>query len=175
MKFEVKSRWTGAVKFTAEIKADESTPKSIKIGLAVKWAVKSDANLRDADLSGANLSCAYLRDADLRGADLRDADLSGADLSGANLSCAYLRGADLRDADLSGADLLSLGNRSDGYEFFAHIRDGQMWIKAGCRHFSIKDAVKHWKDTRDGTQLGNESQQMLNHARAMVKLRGWLK
>jgi len=39
---------------------------------------------------------------------------SGADLSEANLS-----GANLRGADLSGADLLCLGQRSDGYWFYA--------------------------------------------------------
>jgi len=69
MKFEIKNKFTGAVQFTAEIEADENTSTSLKIGLAVKWAIKSRANLSGADLSGAYLS---------------RADLSGADLSGAN-------------------------------------------------------------------------------------------
>ena len=86
MQFEIKNRWTGAVQFTAEIEADENTPLSIKVGLAVRWAYKSGADLSGADLSGAVLSGAVLRGADLSGADLSGAILSGADLSGADLS-----------------------------------------------------------------------------------------
>ena len=86
MQFEIRNRFSGDVQFTAEIEADENTPLSIKIGLAVRWAYKTGANLRSANLSGANLSGANLRSADLSGANLRSADLSGANLSGANLS-----------------------------------------------------------------------------------------
>ena len=80
MKFAIRNRWTGNVQFEAEIEATDDTPLRIKIGLAVKWARKSDA-----DLSGANLSGANLGGADLRGAVLSGANLRGADLSGANL------------------------------------------------------------------------------------------
>jgi hypothetical protein len=100
MKFEVRSRWTGDVQFTAEIDADDTTPTSIKLGLAVKWARKSRANLSGADLYGADLY-----GANLYGADLSRANLSGANLSGANLSGADLYGADLYGANLYGADL----------------------------------------------------------------------
>ncbi len=113
MKFEVKNRWTGDVQFTAEIDcSEENTPYSIKLGLAVKWGVKNDADLSDAYLSGADLSDADLRGAYLSDAYLRDADLRGADLSGADLRGAYLSGADLSDADLRGA-YLSGANLSD--------------------------------------------------------------
>ena len=93
MKFEIKNRWTNNVQFTAEIECNKKDSISVKIGLAVKWAIiaKADlrwAYLRGADLGGADLLGAYLRGADLRGADLRGADLRGADLLGA-----YLRGA----------------------------------------------------------------------------------
>ena len=114
-KFEVRNRWTGAVQFTAEIIVTPDMLPSVKLGLAVKWARKNDADLSGAYLSGAylrgaDLRGAYLRGADLRDADLRDAYLRGADLRdaylrGADLSGAYLRGADLRDADLRGAYL----------------------------------------------------------------------
>ena len=62
MQFEIKSRWSGAVIFTADIEADERTSPSIKLGLAVKVAVNARADLSDADLRGADLS-----DADLNG------------------------------------------------------------------------------------------------------------
>jgi hypothetical protein len=68
MKFSIKNRFTGEIQFTAEIKCAEDATESVKIGLAVRWAIESDANL-----SGANLSGAYLRDANLSGANLRDA------------------------------------------------------------------------------------------------------
>jgi hypothetical protein len=115
MRFEIKSRWTGKVQFTAEIECSEDTLLSVKLGLAVKWAFKSGAYLSGAylsgaDLSGADLSGAYLSDAYLSGANLSGADLSGANLSGAYLSVAYLSGADLSGAYLSGADLSGAKN-----------------------------------------------------------------
>jgi len=110
MQYEIYNRWTGDVQLTAEIDATDDAPRSLKIGLAVKWAMKNRANLSYANLSRADLRGADLSDANLRGANLSYANLSranlrGANLSYANLSRADLRGADLRGADLSGADL----------------------------------------------------------------------
>jgi hypothetical protein len=108
--FEVRNRFTGEVQFTAQIACPPDELPSVKLGMAVRWAIKngaylSGAYLSRADLSGADLSGADLSGADLSRADLSGADLSGADLSGAYLSGAYLSGADLSGADLSGADL----------------------------------------------------------------------
>jgi len=106
MKFDVLNRYTGNVQFTAEIEAEETSSFGVRLGLAVKWAIKYGA-----DFSGANLSWANLRGADLSGANLSGADLRGADFSGANLSWANLRGANLSGADLSGANLRgAIGN-----------------------------------------------------------------
>jgi len=89
MKFGIKSRWDSTrVIFEAEIECEANASEGVKLGLAVRAAFRSDA-----DLSGANLRGADLSDADLRGADLRGADLSGADLRGSELSGANLRGA----------------------------------------------------------------------------------
>jgi len=118
--YKILNRLTGEVQFTAEIECAPDASPSIKLGLAVKFAIKSradlsganlsradlsEANLSGADLSGANLSRADLSEADLSGAYLSGADLSGANLSGANLSGANLSRADLSGANLSGADL----------------------------------------------------------------------
>ena len=73
MKFDILNRFTGAVQITAEIECGDNELTSIKLGLAVRWAFKSGADLSGADLSRADLS----------GANLRGANLSGADLSGA--------------------------------------------------------------------------------------------
>ena len=184
IKFDVLNRFSGKVQFTALIDCAPDAPTSIKLGLAVKYAIKSRANLggadlRGADLSranlgcadlrGANLGCADLRGADLGCADLRGADLSCANLSSANLSRANLRGADLSRADLSSADLggADLGGqwiiqgatRSDGYAFFLQklTADKEPMVKAGCRYFTLAQAQKHWESTRAGTVLFDET------------------
>ena len=115
IKYDILNRFTNEVQFTAEIDCNDYEQRSIKLGLAIKWGVKNDADLcgahlRYANLRGVYLSGVYLRDVDLSGVYLRDVDLRGAnlrgtDLSGANLRGADLSGADLRDADLSDADL----------------------------------------------------------------------
>ena len=54
MKFDVFSRVSGAVQFTSEIEASDKDLSSVKLGLAVRWAVKNYANLSGANLIGAN-------------------------------------------------------------------------------------------------------------------------
>ena len=72
IKFDVLNRFTGAVQFTAEIECDEGASVSVKLGLAVRWAVKARAYLADADLAGADLADANLAYANLAGAEWRD-------------------------------------------------------------------------------------------------------
>ena len=115
MKYDILNRWSGEVIFTAEIDCSDDTLPSIKLGLAVKVAVKARANLTranlaDAYLAGANLTEAnltdtYLTDANLTGANLARANLADAYLAGANLTRAYLTGANLTGANLTGANL----------------------------------------------------------------------
>ena len=52
MKIEIKNRWSGKLQFTAEIECSESATLGVKIGLALKWAIKTKADLRGADLRG---------------------------------------------------------------------------------------------------------------------------
>ena len=118
------------------------------------------AYLRGANLRGANLEGANLRGANLRGAHLRGAYLRGANLGGANLEGAYLEGAKINN-DKIAFGILRRATRSDGYEFFLwHCEDG-FYIKAGCRFFTMKEGRKHWKATRAGTPLGDETQDIL--------------
>jgi hypothetical protein len=155
--------------------------KIIQLGTGkVLWEDTSGANLSHADLFGANLSRANLSGANLSranlsGANLSHADLSHADLSGANLSRANLSGANLSGANLSGANLIVGGQRSDGYRFLGIMdRDAKaLRIQAGCRYFSAKEAVKHWKTTRKGTRLGKESLLLVAHIVATAKLLKW--
>ena len=177
IKFNVLKRFSTEISFTAEIDCAEDAPVSFKLGLAVKWAIKSGANLSGADLSRADLSRAYLSGANLSRANLSGADLSGANLSsaylsGANLSGANLSGAGLSRADLSRADLIDGGQRSDGYRFVGWIKDGVLQIRAGCRNLDISAAREHWKTSRAGTPLGDETTAILDHIEAVARIRG---
>ena len=196
-KFDILNRFSGEVQFTAEIECPADAPPSVKIGLAVKWAVKEKANLSWANLSGANLSGADLSEADISGANLSGADISGAylseaNLSEANLSGAYLSGANLSRADLSEANLsradlseanlseanlsranlIDGGQRSDGFRFVGWSKNGILQIRAGCRDFDITNARKHWEDTRKGTPLGDETTAILDHIETVARIRG---
>ena len=84
MKFDVLNRFTGNVKFTAEIDCEQDTPRSLKLGLAVQWAVKTEANLTEADLTEAdlteaNLTCVNLTEVNLTCANLTEVNLTWAD------------------------------------------------------------------------------------------------
>ena len=63
---EIKHRETGAVLFSGDLPAEhDGASASVRLGVAVKLAVKADAYLAGADLTGANLARAYLAGADL--------------------------------------------------------------------------------------------------------------
>ena len=110
MKFEVRNRYTGEVQFTAEIGCADGASTSIKLGLAVRWAIKSRANLSGANLYGADLSGADLSGADLSGADLSGANLYGADLSGAkNVALGIAKTRILPEGELIGWKKLANG------------------------------------------------------------------
>jgi len=50
--------------------------------------------------------------------------------------------------------------RSDGYQF---VMSKSGSVHAGCRVFSsVKQARKHWKETRVGTKLGDETMRILS-------------
>jgi len=186
MKHDVKSRFTGDVRFTAEIDCPDDAPAGIKLRLAVMWAIKNRANLSGADLSGA-----YLSGADLYRADLSGADLSGANLSGAYLSGAYLSGADLYRADLSGAnlyradlsganlsgaDLIDGGEDKRGYRFWAWRRkDGALIIRGGCREWAgLAAATAHYGKMYDSDGDKAECLARIALIEAVARQRGWL-
>ena len=60
--FDILHRWTGKLVFTAEIEAEDGASRAIKLGLAIRVAVRAKAYLREADLRGANLSGAPVID-----------------------------------------------------------------------------------------------------------------
>ncbi len=140
IKFDVKNCFSGEVQFTAKIDCADDTPISIKLGLAVKWAIKTGADLAGADLAGAGLA---------------GADLAGANLARANLADAYLAGADLAGADLARANL------ADAYLAGANLRSfkADMWMtltQAGAPHV-IDLIAKLRAGEVDGSTYGEEN------------------
>ena len=104
-----------------------------------------DANLRDADLAGADLYGANLTRANLYGAILYGANLAYADLTGANLYGANLYGANLRGANLTDATgVISVGTDRRGYRFVGILHADGWRVAAGCRWFTMPEAVAHW-------------------------------
>ena len=120
MKFAIKHRFTGAVLFTADLGAEfEGASDSVKLGAAVKIAVKARA-----DLARAYLARAYLA----------DANLAGADLAGADLTDAKLRAKGGLDLVLVGErpclQIGPIGSRHD--HMAAFITDAGVYVRAGC-------------------------------------------
>jgi len=189
--FTIPKRWSFQSAVTVTIECDPLAPNPIKLGLAVRAAYGSDADLSDADLrgavlsgadlsgadlSGADLSGAVLSDAVLRGAVLRGADLRGADLRDADLSDAVLRGAVLRGAVLSGEKierLIASVNRLDGYTFYAfQMRAGGVKIAAGCRWFTVAQFHAHVASEYPGTDKAAETTDILGFIEARAKSLG---
>jgi hypothetical protein len=132
------------------------------------------ANLTRANLTRANLYGANLTRANLDGANLTRANLDGANLDGANLTRANLDGANLDGANLDGQPIIDGGLRSDGYRFLlTNFPEEGPRVKAGCRNLDPKEAIAHWKRTRKGTPIGDESLLIVAHMLAIAKCRKW--
>ena len=177
MQFEIKNRWTRKFQFTAEIEAGKSAAVSVKIGLAVKWAIKTGANLEGANLMGANLvganlEGAYLRGANLRGANLRRANLGGACLEGAYLEGANLRGAYLEDQlKLTGErPVLIIGPLGSRCAYLSIYRtDGGLRVKSGCFFGSDTDFEKAVTETHGANKHATDYAAALAFARIAFK------
>lgn len=77
-KFEVHNRFTNAVQFTATISCAPDATIAVKLGLAVRWAYKNDADLRGAYLRGAYLSECPVKIPDIHKAVYEAASAPGA-------------------------------------------------------------------------------------------------
>lgn len=81
MKYQITSRWDSSkILFEAEIECSADASEGVKLGLAVRAAVKARADLARAYLADANLARANLARANLADANLADANLARADL-----------------------------------------------------------------------------------------------
>ncbi len=130
MNFEIKSRRTGKVIFSAEIESPASAPYAIKLGLSVRKAVEAGASLTGADLTGADLT-----GADLTGTNLTGACFVHADLTGTNLTGADLTDADLAGADLTGANLARANGQPMVKESFGN------WFRKACNEAGVRGSA----------------------------------
>ena len=154
MKFEVKNRFTGKVQFVAEIECAESASVSVKLGLAVKWAVSAGANLAGANLAGANLAGANLAGANLARANLAGAYLARANLAGANLARAYLDDK----SELSGSrPIFQLGPIGSRCAYFvAYITKKGLRLRAGCFFGTRQEFEEKLADEHDNNDHAKE-------------------
>ena len=144
---EIKNRFTGAVITTAEVGIGLNA--GVKLGAAIKVAVKARVDLAGANLAGANLALA----------NLAGADLAGANLAGTNLAGAYLASA---------KGLLDAGT-PHGYRVAVNVFGGAVRIWAGCRSFTLAEARAHWKAREDR----NLMPALLDYIEAAAKVLGW--
>ena len=148
--FEIRNRFTGAVQFTAEIDCDDDAPASVKIGLAVKWAIANRASLDGARLDRASLDGARLDRASLVGARLVGARLVGAKIGPHTI-----------------ARKVAQVRRDDGYEFIGFALDGGgLLIRAGCQTLLIDDYRQHVASDYPGTPKAVETLAILDFIQA---------
>jgi uncharacterized protein YjbI with pentapeptide repeats len=152
LKFSVLNRFSGEVQFTADIDCKEDESTSVKLGLAVRWAIDNGARLDGASLDGARLDRACLDRARLDRASLDRASLVGARLDRASLDRACLVGARLDRASLDRASLVgaSLDRASlDRASLVGARLDGASLVGARLDRASLVGA------RLDGASLGN--------------------
>ena len=168
MLVEIKHRFTGSVLFSAEVDALLST-EELRLGAAVRLAIKARANLACADLAGADLTGADLAHANLAGANLAGAHLAGANLAGANLARADLAGANLARANLAGAHFAIDAGYPDGWRCVGWLKDGVIQLRVGCRNKTLSEGRAYWagKDDR------REVLAALDYIETVARLRGW--
>ena len=138
--FDVLNRFTGAVQFTAEIDCIDGESRSIKLGLAVNWAVKNRASLTGANLAGASLYRANLDGANLTGASLAGANLDGA--SGINdwIKCIHIEDWPITYT----SDTMQIGCQRHPLEAWRNFSDAEIRAMDGRKALAFWTKWKSW-------------------------------
>jgi len=170
---QIKNRSTGSVIFEAEV--DASLSGELKIGAAVKIAIKTDANLAGANLAAANLAGANLADAYLAGANLDGANLDGANLAGAYLDGANLAGAKVNDGNvLAGTrPIFQIGPIGSRCAYLAaYITTSGVFVRAGCFFGSLAEFSATVNKTHGENEHGQEYNAAIQMIEAHAKIWG---
>ena len=64
--------------------------------------------------------------------------------------------------------------RTDGYTFTVAPTPNGPRVIAGCRYLTFKEAKAHWKASRSGTKMGDETMSILKHLETMAKINGFM-
>lgn len=64
--------------------------------------------------------------------------------------------------------------RSDNYTFSVAPTVYGPRISAGCRYFTFEEARDHWKRTRGGTKLGDETLAIVDYLERMAEIKGFM-
>jgi hypothetical protein len=88
---------------------------------------------------------------DLRGAGMRGVNLRGANLRGANLSEADLSWVDLSEAGMRGVKLIHHDSRRR-YNLYLLPMCKEPMLVAGCRCFTVPQALEHWGEQSSSRQ-----------------------
>lgn len=114
----------------------------------------------NSDFTNADLSESCLEGCDFTGARFNNADLSGCNIADAVFTDADLTGVDLRDALIERAifnnckGIIDAGMDPRGYRFVGVKQDNSSWrVKAGCRWYSITQALDHWREADNDDAL----------------------
>ena len=131
-------------------------------GANLMEATLRNTNMHGSILSKANLERAWLTRTQFVFAVLENANLYGAELMDVNFSKANLTGTEYKGVALGRCGAVAQAKRSDMYNFqLIHCADGKWRVMAGCRWFTLRQAWKHWEDTRRHTDLGEETYDIL--------------
>ena len=154
IKLDVLNRFSGKVQFTAEIDCAETEKTSVKLGLAIKWAIKTKAKLGEAYLDGANLDGAYLAGAYLDGANLAGANLAGANLIGER-PIIQIGGIGSRNSCLTG-----------------YLTEKGIRIKTGCWFGTIEEFEKRVAEKHSDNEHSKEYAAAITYIKTHAKIWG---
>lgn len=115
-------------------------------------------NMPNTDFFECTAVRAQFNDANLVNCIFDRANLVNAKFALANLAMTRFGHADLRGADLRCAKNMHKANFSTSigvmstraYSWTMHMyrTEGELWVAAGCRHFSLETALEHWRKPR---------------------------
>ena len=139
MKFEIKNRFSGDVIFTAEIDG-ESDCYSVRLGLAIRSAIKAGADLADAYMARANLAGAYMA-----GANLAGANLAGAYMAGANGLNDWIKCIQIDDWPITyTSDFMQIGCQRHPLDAWRNFSDAEIRAMDGIRALNFWRKWKGW-------------------------------
>ena len=147
----------------ARAKLDNSVVSYANLeGANLMEASLRNTNVHGSILSKANLARAWLIRTQFVFAVLENANLHGVELMDVNFSKTNLTGTEYKGVALGRCGAVAQAKRSDRYNFqLMHCADGKWRVMAGCRWFTLPQAWKHWETTRRGTDLGEETYDIL--------------